>query len=205
MFNDLSWLIVELELTSTEEFLMAKDFGNQVLSEESVMIDGIKSERVSGSFLKGKLQESSEFAEAVKGRRKKTKEEKIAYAREYYQKNKDRIAQRRKVYRDKNKESIALYAKKYREKNKEEIARRAKIYREKNKMTIAEYARNWYQKNKGTVAEKTKLYRENNKEKIALKKKEYRERTKARTLIQKEIINTTSLPDQVSIPQHGVS
>ena len=51
-----------------------------------------------------------------------TNEEKIAYAREYYRKNKNRIALRRKEYREKNKESIAKYAKTYREKHKNAIA-----------------------------------------------------------------------------------
>ena len=106
-----------------------------------------------------------------KQKRTKTKEEKIAYAKEYYRKNKEKIAQRRKVYREKNKEAIAAYAKSYREKHKDDIAKRAKVYREKNKDSIASYARSWYQKNKSLVAVKTKLYRENNKEKNCFKEK----------------------------------
>ena len=51
----------------------------------------------------------------------KTREEKAIYAKEYYQKNKEHIAQRRKIYRHQNKEAIASYAKSYREKNKAEI------------------------------------------------------------------------------------
>ena len=77
---------------------------------------------------------------------KKTKVDKIAYAREYYRKNKAIIAQRRKLYREKNQSTIAEYAKIYREQNKSVIAARAKEYRKNNQQAIAEYARRWYKK-----------------------------------------------------------
>ena len=77
------------------------------------------------------IENDSHDSSLLKSR--KTREEKISYAREYYKKNKEKIAQRRKLYREKNKEAIACYAKSYREKNKGKIAVRAKEYREANK------------------------------------------------------------------------
>ena len=136
-----------------------------------------KSELEKKAFIVSDLGRADVVSDVMQ-RKGKTKEEKIAYAREYYRKNKVKIAQRRKIYRENNKESISEYAKAYREKHKTTIAGRAKVYRDKNKEAISEYARAWYQKNKDAVSLKTKQYREKNKDKIALKKKEYREKAK---------------------------
>jgi len=55
---------------------------------------------------------------------------------EYYEDNKERIAQYKKKYSNDNKERIALRDKKYNEKNKEKITERKKEYYEKNKKMI---------------------------------------------------------------------
>tara|TARA_R110002072_G_scaffold30991_1_gene96172 strand:- start:38 stop:469 length:432 start_codon:yes stop_codon:yes gene_type:complete len=58
----------------------------------------------------------------------KTKEEKSAHNKAYYQKNKERIDAQRKVYYEKNKESIAAKDKEYKESHKEERAAYKKAY-----------------------------------------------------------------------------
>lgn len=57
-----------------------------------------------------------------------TKEEKAAYNREYYRKNKERIKKQSREYYDKNKEERNEYNKEYREANKDKIAKRMKEY-----------------------------------------------------------------------------
>ena len=63
----------------------------------------------------------------------KTKEEKAAYDKVYYEANKESVAAKKKVYYETNKEEKAAYDKEYREANKE----RSKEYREANKKEIA--------------------------------------------------------------------
>lgn len=58
------------------------------------------------------------------------------YNKQYYESNKEKIAQRVKEYREDNKEKIAQRKKKYHEANKEKIAQRKKEYREANKEKI---------------------------------------------------------------------
>jgi hypothetical protein len=111
------------------------------------------------------------------------------YHKEYYQKNKERIAEYKKEYKQKNKERIAEYSKEYKQKNKERIAECDKEYYQKNKERIAEYHKEYKQKNKGRIAvykkeyyqknkERVKEYRQKNKERIAEYKKEYDQKNK---------------------------
>ncbi len=86
--------------------------------------------------------------------------------KEYYEKNKEDILQKRKEYHENNKEN----RKEYYEKNKEDILQKQKEYYEENKDKIKEYNEN----NKEKIKEQHKKYAENNKEKI----KEYREKNK---------------------------
>ena len=57
-----------------------------------------------------------------------TREERLAYKKEYRQKNKEKIIVQMKEYRQKNKEKIAAKDKEYRQKNKEKIAAHEKEY-----------------------------------------------------------------------------
>ena len=95
------------------------------------------------------------------------------YHKEYYQKNKERIAEYKKEYKQKNKERIAECDKEYYQKNKERIAECSKEYRKKNKGHIAEYKKEYYQKNKERISEYGKEYRKENKELIVEYNKEY--------------------------------
>jgi hypothetical protein len=58
--------------------------------------------------------------------------------KEYYEDNKEKIAEKKKEYRENNKDQILEKAKEYYENNKEKIAEKAKEYRENNKEKIAE-------------------------------------------------------------------
>ena len=53
--------------------------------------------------------------------------------KEYYEQNKEKIAEQRKDYRERNKEKIAERNKKYYEQNKEKLAEYDKKYNEQNK------------------------------------------------------------------------
>lgn len=61
------------------------------------------------------------------------------YAKQYREKNKEKIAAKRRQYREKNREKLININKQYREKNKEKIATQRKQYREKNKDRIKNY------------------------------------------------------------------
>tara|TARA_E500000305_G_scaffold11462_1_gene7868 strand:- start:34 stop:675 length:642 start_codon:yes stop_codon:yes gene_type:complete len=69
-------------------------------------------------------------------------------------------------------EDIKQYKKEYYENNKEQLAEKGKIYRENNKEKIAERGKIYRENNKEQIAEKKKEYYENNKEQIAKRTKE---------------------------------
>jgi len=79
-----------------------------------------------------------------------SKEERLAYAKEYYQKNKEKVKEKAKEYYEKNKEKIAVKKKEWCEKNKEKM----KCLREKNKDKTIE----WKKKNKEYQKEYAKEY-----------------------------------------------
>ena len=99
-------------------------------------------------------------------------------SKEYYENNKESIAEKCKKYREKNKESIAEKSKEYYENNREEIIEYSKKYREKNIEKITENSKVYKKNNKESIIEKGKEYYENNKESIIEKCKEYREKNK---------------------------
>jgi len=92
-------------------------------------------------------------------------------AREYYQANKEQIAEKRKQHYQANKEQIAEQRKQHYQANKEQIAEYKKGYYIDNRERIAEYNKNYYQANKEQIAEYDKNYYQANKERIAEQKK----------------------------------
>ena len=86
---------------------------------------------------------------------------------QYYEINKEHIAQ----YYAAHKERIAEKAKQYYETHKEQIAQ----YNETNKEHIAQVKKQYNETNKEEIAEKNKQYNETNKEQIAQYQKQYRE------------------------------
>ena len=101
------------------------------------------------------------------------KEQKKAYNKEYYEKNREK----KKEYREANKEKIKEYYEKNREKKKE----KNKEWYENNKEYIKTYKKEWYENHKDQSKERIKEYYENNKEQIKEKSKEYYENNKEKS------------------------
>jgi hypothetical protein len=93
---------------------------------------------------------------------------KIIYDKTYYEENKDKINDKKRLYRQENKEKFKEKDKLYYEKNKDIINEKAKIYREENKDKIDEH------NSKPEVIEKRKEYK--NKPETKQKRKEYNSR-----------------------------
>jgi len=111
--------------------------------------------------------------------------------KEYYQDNKEKIAEQKKEYYQDNKEKFTEYYQDNKEKiaeyyqdnkekiteyyqdNKEKIAEQQKEYYQDNKEKIAEQKKEYYQNNKEQILKDRKKYRQNNKEKIVKQQKEY--------------------------------
>jgi hypothetical protein len=88
--------------------------------------------------------------------------------KEWYEDNKEHIAEIKKKYREDNKEKIAEIAKEYYENNKEKL----KKYYNDNKEKIAEISKEYYENNKEKINERDKKYYENNKQIINEKRGE---------------------------------
>jgi len=68
-----------------------------------------------------------------------TREERLKKKKEYYQNNKEHVADKGREYRQNNKEKIAEYKREWNEKNKEHLAEYKREWNEKNKEHLAEY------------------------------------------------------------------
>lgn len=66
---------------------------------------------------------------------------------EYYQDNKEKIAEQKKQWRQENREEIAEYNRKYRQENREEILERDRLYRQENREERLEYQKQWEKNN----------------------------------------------------------
>ena len=86
--------------------------------------------------------------------------------------NSTRARRSKAEYYQDNKEKLAEYQKEYRQDNKEKIAKRGKEWREKNKEEITLKKKEYYEENKEQLAIKAKKYREENKERISKREKE---------------------------------
>jgi len=85
-----------------------------------------------------------------------TKEERLAYQKDYREDNKAVISARDKDYREENKEAHKAYMKEYYEENKDAHKKQAKIH---------------YEENKEAYASRGKIYREENAEAISARRK----------------------------------
>ena len=109
-----------------------------------------------------------------------------AQDKEYRERNKDDIKERRKEYdkkyREANKDKIAEHHKQYYEANKDKIREARKGYNKKyyeaNKDKKKEYNKKWYEQNKDKIKENSKKYYEANKDKINEHAKKYREQNR---------------------------
>lgn len=120
-----------------------------------------------------------QIAEQHKDYRKANKEKLTEQKKDYYEANKEKLTEKNKAYREANKEKIAEQKKDYYETNKEMIAEQKKDYYKANKEMILEQRKDYCAANKEKLAEYHKDYREAHKEQIAEKDKAYREAKKA--------------------------
>jgi hypothetical protein len=86
---------------------------------------------------------------------------------EWYQKNKDKIAEQSKKYREANRDKLIEISKKYYDANKD----KAQKYYEANKDKINERKKEYRQKNKDKIIVRENKYREANKDKISERRK----------------------------------
>ena len=98
--------------------------------------------------------------------------------KQYYEENKEQIAEKRKQYYEENKEQIKEYHKQYREEHKEQIKEYHKQYREEHKEQIKENKKQYYEENKEYFTEYNKQYYEENKEYFTEHNKQYKEEHK---------------------------
>jgi hypothetical protein len=126
----------------------------------------------------------------------KSKEEKAALDKAYYEANKEKILAKRKEYRRNNKEKIIASRKVYYERNREKIKTDVKAYQEANKEKVKACSKAYYEANKEKIDDYRKAWVEANKEKVAAYYKTYKEankekvaaaRAKRRALKQKQI------------------
>jgi hypothetical protein len=108
--------------------------------------------------------------------------------KEYFEDNKEQIAEFKQKWNKNNKEKTKEYMKEYRKDNKEKLAEKKKEYYENNKEKILEYYENNKEKIAIRVKEYTKKYRENNKEKIKNQKS-----TKVECEVCNQIVSYTNL------------
>ena len=94
------------------------------------------------------------------------KESQKKYAKDWYQRNKERIKVKNQNITEENKEKIKEHQKNYYQQNKERI----KEYIEKNKDLLSSYKKDWYQRNKEKVKEQKRKYREENRDLIKAKR-----------------------------------
>ncbi len=85
--------------------------------------------------------------------------------KEYYEKNIEKIKEKRNIYNKKYRENNKEYFKEYLDKNIEKIKEKRKEYRENNKEIINQKAKEYYEKNIEKIKEKRKKRYEKNKDK----------------------------------------
>lgn len=95
---------------------------------------------------------------------RKDKEEKKAYDKAWYERNRERAAATKKAWRERN----PIYNKAYRERNRERIAAKHKVYHkawaERNRERKAATNKAWRERNPERAAETNKAWRERNPE-----------------------------------------
>jgi group I intron endonuclease len=133
----------------------------ELIRQHNSMVDGYNSE-IAGRVKNEYYQDNKDkIAEYQQANKDKIAE----YQCEYKQANKDKIAEYQCEYRKDNKDKIA----EYQQANKDKISKQKREYRQANKDKIAEY----YQANKDKIAEYKREYQQANKDKIAEQKRAY--------------------------------
>lgn len=96
-------------------------------------------------------------------------------AKEYREKNKEKIKNKEKLYRETNREKIRENDKKYRKKNNDKLNEQNRKRYHANQERYKEQRKKYREKNIEQLNEKSKKYREENIEKIKKREKKYRQ------------------------------
>lgn len=102
-----------------------------------------------------------------------SKEEKAAYHRQYYEKNKAKLLERAKKYYEENKQAVLDYHKQHYQNNKEAYSKEGKNWKVNDKEYVRQYNKKYREENEEKLKEKGKQYRENNKDRILERVKAY--------------------------------
>lgn len=109
------------------------------------------------------------------------------YHKEYREKNKEILSEKKKQYYENNKETLLEQCKQYRKNNVELIRERKKQDYIKNKEHYLDYQKEYQQNNKDKIRQQKKEYEQNNKDKIREQKKEYRKNNIEKIREQKKV------------------
>lgn len=127
---------------------------------EIVVIDGIESKECTKC---GEVKALSDYYKDTKGlggRVAKCKTCEKNNKKDYYHKNKEKIAVRMAKYRQENKDNMA----KYRQENRDRLAEQNAKYKQENKEKIAVQMAKYRQENKDKIAKRDREYRQENPE-----------------------------------------
>nr|WGW06476.1 putative recombination stimulator [Neurospora crassa] len=98
----------------------------------------------------------------------------ITIQKQWYNANKDKVAESRRQYNAANKDKVAESQRQYKAANKDKVAESRRQYNAANKDKIAEYHRQYRAANKDKVAESQRQYRAANKDKVAESQRRYK-------------------------------
>lgn len=98
--------------------------------------------------------------------------------RNYYETNRDQIAEQKRNYREANRDQIAEQKRKYRDANRDWIAERKRRYYKTNRDQRAVYSREYRKTNQDRILEKRRDYYEANRDQIAVYNREYHEKNR---------------------------
>ena len=108
----------------------------------------------------------------------KCREERLAYAKAYYEANKEKVDAQRRGYLEANKEKISAQKKAYYYANQERMLAERKAYYEANKEKKLAFMKTYRKANKEKISAQKKAYYEDNKEEILSYKKAYQKANK---------------------------
>ena len=108
-------------------------------------------------------------------------------AKEYYQKNRERILKRVKAYRLKNRDKINRKVKRIRKKNRRKIHKHYRL----NKARYNAYSKKWYWKNRHKVKVRRQKYWKKNKKRLSRRNRRWLKVNKVRRAKYKHIVRRT--------------
>ena len=101
----------------------------------------------------------------------KSEDEKRAYRRDYYLRNKERLSEQNRIWRENNADKIKVNLQNYYQDNKEKTREYKKRYAKENKEAIKARCKAWYAKNRDSQLASSKARRIENKDSILSNKR----------------------------------